>query len=636
MDNTDTAPLQRMQRDEGERRGLFAAVVEAVEHAVITKTLDGRITSWNHAAEAMFGYSAAEAVGQSIDIIMPPDRLGELRDIVERIGRGDRIRNLETIRRAKDGHPIEVSLNLSPVRAPNGEIIGVVKIARDLSEQKFAEPAFQFAIESSPSGVLVIDGSGTITLVNASLERLFGYRRAELLGQSVEILIPEELRGAHGMHRAGFYANPVARPMGTGLDLVGRRKDGSKFPIEIELNPIRSRRSVIVMATIHDITERLQLRQAQKMEAIGQLAGGVAHDFNNLLLVILVYVEMLRDESGPDDPRLQEIEEIIRTIERAQVMTRQLLAFSRKQPVQPVALDPGEVVANVHALLRRVLPSSIEIVTVVAEDAWPVFADRGQIEQVIMNLAVNARDAMPEGGRFGIEVRNVRIDHLDQGVSPGDYVEMSLADTGRGIKQEDIDRIFEPFYTTKGRGRGTGLGLATAYGIVAQAGGNISVRSELDQGTTFTVLLPRSHLAPAATAPAASVAHSRGRETILVVEDDRSAMHATATALQRGGYQVMMAANGEEASRLLQNRAGEVDLVLSDVVMPQLGGPELAARLADLYPKLPVVFMTGYSKDPILSHGSENRIANRPVILKPFRGNDLLAFVRDALDKKRA
>src|SRR5690242_10857638 len=181
MDNTDTAPLLLMQRDESERRGLFAAVVEAVEHAVVTKTLDGRITSWNHAAESMFGYSADEAVGQSIDIIVPPDRRGEVRDIVDRIGKGGRIRNLETVRRAKDGHPIEVSLNLSPVRAPSGEIIGVVKIARDLSEQKFAEPAFQFAIESSPSGVLVIDGSGTITLVNASLERLFGYSRAELL-----------------------------------------------------------------------------------------------------------------------------------------------------------------------------------------------------------------------------------------------------------------------------------------------------------------------------------------------------------------------------------------------------------------------------------------------------------------------
>jgi PAS domain S-box-containing protein len=621
-----------MQRDERDR--LLAAVVESSEDAIITKTFDGTITSWNRAAEILFGYSAGEAIGQSIDIIVPAERRGEVSEIIATIGKGGRIRHIETVRRAKDGHLIEVSLSVSPVRAPTGEIIGVAKIARELSEQRLAEPAFQFAIESSPGGVLVVDGSGKINLVNASIERLFGYSRAELLGQSVEILIPGELRDAHVAHRAGFYANPVARPMGIGLDLVGRRKDGSKFPIEIELNPIRSRQAVIVMATIHDITERLQLRQAQKMEAVGLLAGGVAHDFNNLLLVILVYVEMLRDECSAGDPRLSGIEEIIRTIERAQALTRQLLAFSRRQPMKPAVVDLGEAVANLHSLLRRVLPSSIEIVTVVAEDVWPVFVDRGQLEQVVMNLAVNARDAMKEGGRFGIEVRNVGIDHPDHGVAAGEYVELAFADTGTGIKPEDIDRIFEPFYTTKGRGSGTGLGLATCYGIVTQAGGHIAVRSEIGRGTTFTVLLPRSRLAPEVATPPTDVAHSKGRETILVVEDDRSAMHAAAAALQRGGYSVVMAANGEEAFRLLERRADEIDLVLSDVVMPRLGGPELAARISITYPELPVVFMTGYSPDPILSQGGENRIANRPVILKPFRGNDLLAFVREALDKK--
>jgi PAS domain S-box-containing protein len=623
-----------MQKDGGERDHLLAAVVESAEDAIITKTLEGTITSWNRAAETLFGYSAREAIGQSIDIIVPADRRGEVLEIVATIGKGGRVRHFETVRQAKDGHLIEVSLSVSPVRAPSGEIIGAAKIARELSEQRFAEPAFQFAIESSPGGVLVIDGSGKINLVNAAIERLFGYSRAELLGQPVEILIPSELRDAHVKHRANFYASPVARPMGIGIDLVGRRKDGSKFPIEIELNPIRSRQAVIVMATIHDITERLQLRQAQKMEAVGLLAGGVAHDFNNLLLVILVYVEMLRDECSASDPRLQEVEEIIRTIERAQVLTRQLLAFSRRQPMQPAVVDLSDAVANIHSLLRRVLPSSIEIVTVVAEDVWPVFVDRGQLEQVVMNLAVNARDAMKEGGRFGIEIRNVKIDQPDHGVPAGEYVEMAFADTGSGISPEELDRIFEPFYTTKGRGSGTGLGLATCYGIITQAGGQIAVRSELGSGTTFTVLLPRSRLAPEVAARPADVAHSKGLETILVVEDDRSAMHAAAAALQRGGYSVQMAANGEEAFRLLESRSGEIDLVLSDVVMPRLGGPELAARVAITYPKLPVVFMTGYSPDPILSQGREKRIANRPVILKPFRGNELLAFVRDALDNK--
>jgi CheY-like chemotaxis protein len=248
---------------------------------------------------------------------------------------------------------------------------------------------------------------------------------------------------------------------------------------------------------------------------------------------------------------------------------------------------------------------------------------------------VNARDAMPEGGRFGIEVRNVDIDHPDPGVVAGEYVELSFADTGSGIRPDDLDRIFEPFYTTKGRGSGTGLGLATCYGIITQAGGHIAVRSEIGRGTTFTALLPRSRLTPEVAARPPDVAHAKGRETILVVEDDRSAIHAAAAALQRGGYSVVMATNGEEALRLLEGRADEIDLVLSDVVMPRLGGPELAARLSLTDPKLPVVFMTGYSPDPILSQGGEKRIANRPVILKPFRSNDLLAFVRQALDKER-
>ena len=626
--------VQAMQKDGWERDRLLAAVVESAEDAIITMTLDGEITSWNRAAEILFGYSAREAIGQPVDIIVPAERPSEVSDILATVAKGGRVRHFETVRKAKDGHLIEVSLSVSPVRAADGEIIGAAKMVRELSEQRFSEPAFQFAIESSPGGVLVIDGTGKINLVNASIERLFGYSRAELLGQPVEILIPTDLRDAHVKHRANFYASPTARPMGIGLDLVGQRKDGSKFPIEIELNPIRSRQAVIVMVTIHDITERLQLRQAQKMEAVGLLAGGVAHDFNNLLLVILVYVEMMRDECGADDPRLSEVEEIIRTIERAQVLTRQLLAFSRRQPMQPAVVDLGEAVSNIHSLLRRVVPANIEIVTVVAEDVWPVFVDRGQLEQVVMNLAVNARDAMPEGGRFGIEIRNVDIDHLDHGVPAGEYVELAFADTGSGIKPEDLDRIFEPFYTTKGRGSGTGLGLATCYGIVTQAGGHIAVRSELGRGTTFTVLLPRSHLTPEIAARPLEVAHAKGRETILVVEDDRSAIHAAAAALQRGGYSVVMATNGEEALRLLQRRASEIDLVLSDVVMPRLGGPELAARVSITYPKLPMVFMTGYSPDPILSQGGEKRIANRPVILKPFRGNDLLAFVREALDRK--
>jgi len=498
------------------RDQLYAAVVGSANDAIVTKTLDGKVTGWNPAAERLFGYAAEEMIGRSIDIIIPPERRSDLHHILERIARGEFIDHFETTRVTKDGRVLDVSLSISPVRSSTGEIIGAAKIARDMTEQR-------------------------------------------------------QLRE--------------------------------------------------------------QLLQAHKMEAVGLMAGGVAHDFNNLLLVMMIHAELLRDEYEPSDPRLIGITEIIQSINRARGLTRQLLAFSRKQPTEATIINLNEVVAGVHSMLRRVLPAHIEIVTLSADDVWSVCADSGQIEQILMNLAMNARDAMPSGGRFGIEIENRSLHARDHDLPAGDYVAMLVSDTGSGIEPELLGKIFDPFFTTKERGRGTGLGLSMCFGIVAQSGGSLSVESRPGEGTTFLILLPRSSVAAPLLAPepvAQPTPHSH--ETILIVEDDQAVMRATVATLRSGGYTVLTAANGDEARRLIASRDAPLDLVLSDVVMPQLGGPELARHLAEVRPRLPVVFMTGYSDYPITGEHGDNRIESRRAIMKPFHPRELLSLVRDVLD----
>ncbi|MBR0993101.1 PAS domain S-box protein [Bradyrhizobium japonicum] len=627
-----------------EKHSLYSAVVQSATDAIVTKTLDGKITGWNYASEKLFGFSAEEAVGQPIEIIVPPDRLSDVQHILGRIAQNETVDHYETVRKTKDGRLIDVSLSVSPVKSADGEVIGAAKIARDISERKFIERKFELAVEASPGGVLMIDGAGVIILMNKELERQFGYERAELIGRSVETLLPASGRMAHARVREAFLNAPAVRSMGAGRELFARRKDGTEFPVEIGLNPIQSRDGLIVLASVVDIsarrqaeraiqTQKEQLQHAQKMEAVGLMAGGVAHDFNNLLLVMLVYAEMLRADCDALDPKLPEIMEIVKSIDRAQLLTGQLLAFCRKQPSEPSVLNLGEVVSGFHSMLRRTLPADIEIVTIVADDLWPVLVDKGQLEQVLMNLAVNARDAMPAGGRFAIEIANKQDATADSENLPGDFVEVRVSDSGTGIAPELIEKIFDPFFTTKERGRGTGLGLSTCYGIIAQAGGRLTVQSELGKGATFCILLPRTErLASMAATASKDIEQFGGKETILVVEDDQAVMRATTAALKRGGYGILTAANGDEARRLLLQQSGGIDLVLSDVVMPQLSGPELAEFVRNSCPGLPLIFMTGYSDYPVITESGDHRIAHHRAIMKPFRPNELLATIREVLD----
>jgi signal transduction histidine kinase/ActR/RegA family two-component response regulator len=396
-------------------------------------------------------------------------------------------------------------------------------------------------------------------------------------------------------------------------------------------------------ALANDITERTrleeQLRQSQKMEAIGQLAGGVAHDFNNLLTVITGYTDMLLDGLEPADPRFAPLEEIRKAGDRASSLTHQLLAFSRKQILEPKILDLNAEVADIEKMLRRVIGEHIDLVTILKGDLRPVKADPSQIHGAILNLAVNARDAMPRGGKLTIETANVNLDetyaatHME--VQPGPYVMLAVTDTGCGMHPETLARLFEPFFTTKEVGKGTGMGLATVYGIVKQSGGSIHVYSEPGQGTVFKIYLPSmGEDLSCEPAPEPAVEAPRGTETVLVVEDEEAVRGLTCEALQTSGYTVLEACRGEEAIRLCQQSEKPIHLLLTDVIMPQMSGPELATRINDLCPALKVLFVSGYTDHAIVRHGMLNR--DTSFLQKPFSPAELARKVRQVLDEPAA
>ena len=505
-------------------------------------------------------------------------------------------------------------------------------IAREIAEQQY-HALFEAALD----GVAVIDEQGRIRDLNGRFAELFGHRRDALLGRPVEVLIPEQARAAHETERSRYAANPVIRPMGSGLELYGRRSDGTEFPVEISLSPVDTVHTRRTLATVRDVTIQRDLQrrslQAPKMEAIGRLAGGIAHDFNNQLTAILGYAEMVLQQIDASKPIWEDLQEIRSAASRSQALTGQLLAFSRQQHLttEPVILDT--VVRDLERMLKPLIGEDVSMALRLSAGQQPVKVDRTQLEQILMNLVINARDAMPKGGQVLIATMEVDVDDtyaaLHVPMKPGSYVALTVTDTGHGIDAGTLARVFEPFFTTKETGKGTGLGLATVYGIVKQMGGFVWVNSVPEQGTTFTIHFPvtseQPNVKPSGTSRATVT--DIGKERILVIEDEAGVRSLVARVLVRHGYRVLVAASPTEALGLIAT-ANPFDLVLTDVVMPEMSGPELVRSL-QLPAMTKVRYMSGYS-DP---QRSEQVPEPGTLLLeKPFTAAQLLRHVREALD----
>jgi PAS domain S-box-containing protein len=622
-----------------ERDSLFTAVVESSNDAIITKWLDGTITGWNGAAERLFGFTAAEAVGQNIEIIVPPERRAEMRNILRRAGRGEQIEHYETSRMRKDGRGVEISQSISPIRSASGRIIGVSKIAHDITESKQTLQALDQEIEerrrifeTSNDLILVTDTNGNFIQVSPSVTSILGYLPSDMIGHSaVEFIHPDdlehtrrEMRAARrGQSKRNFETRYVSKEgKAVALNWTGTWSE-----------PVR--RHFFIG---RDLTEKqaaeAQLRHAQKMDAVGQLTGGVAHDFNNILTVITGTIGIL-EEAVADQPQLAAVARLIdEAAERGANLTKHLLAFARKQPLQPLEVDVNALVLEAAKLLHPTLGEHIEITPLLAEDAWTAMVDPNLLSTAVLNLALNARDAMPNGGKLALETSNIFLDenyaNMHSEVTPGNYVMIAVSDTGSGIPPALLERVFEPFFTTKEVGRGTGLGLSMVFGFVKQSDGHVKIYSEEGHGTSVKIYLPRATgLQQTAAEVQVSTAIEGGNETILVVEDDTLVRRYVMTQIESLGYTTLEAANASDALRIIEDVA-TIDLLFTDVIMPGImNGRQLVDEALKRRPDLKTLFTSGYTENAIVHHG---RLDSGVLLLaKPYRKSELARMIRLAL-----
>jgi PAS domain S-box-containing protein len=599
---------------------------------------------------ALRGLTVAEALAEPIEQSLTPESLARVLATLAKIAQSQSMEPQTGVydQPCRDGTIKHVEITTSLVRDATGRPVEVIGVSRDATARVVAERALaeserrlRTILETALDSFWLVGPDGMLLDVNEAACALSGFSREELLARSVPDLEANESPEETAEH--------IARVLERGWDRFEtrhRRKDGRIIDVEVSVKAAGPGRSEQV-AFVRDITEvrragealrrsEEQFRQAQKLESVGRLAGGVAHDFNNLLTVILSGVEELRHLEEPDAPPLAELlDEIGGAGERARELTRQLLAFARRQAVEPTVVDLGEVVRRSEKLLRRLLGEDVEVVSQLAPDLWPVRIDVGLAEQVLLNLAVNARDAMPEGGRIAFETSNVMLDPDDvarfPGTQPGPWVRLVVRDSGAGMSSDVRAHLFEPFFTTKAVGKGTGLGLSTVYGIVAQSGGVVAVESAPKRGTSFTFHFPRSvaDASPPARPPAA--ARVRGTETVLVVEDEPLVRAVTVRALASGGYRVLAAGSGAEALALMGREPHSVELLVSDVVMPGMSGPEVAVALCRQRPDLKVLLVSGYTRDAVLERGALP--PGTELLEKPFTPAELLKRVRALLDR---
>ena len=634
---------ERKQAEEERER--LAAIVASSQEAIIS-IVDDHIASWNAGAEKIYGYTEAEAVGQHISLLLPPERVAELEQTRGKLQRNERIEYLETERLRKDGSRIDVSVSVSPIKDDGGRVIGAATIARDITERKRierelrrSEERYSDLVENAHDIIYTHDLQGNYTSINKAGERITGYTKQESLKMNLaQAVAPESIEYSRRMMR-----QKLAGDEETIYELDILAKDGRRIPIEVNTRLIyQDGVPVGVQGIGRDVTERKhleqQLRQSQKLEAIGQLAGGVAHDFNNLLTAIIGYSDLLLRQLGKDARFRAEVEEISAAGKRAAALTNQLLAFSRRQVLQPVVLNLNDVVVNIERMLRRLIGEDIDIVTVTEDGLGLTKIDRGQCEQVLMNLAVNARDAMPNGGKLTIETTNVDLDETytrhHPEIIPGRYILLAVSDTGLGIDAETQSHIFEPFFTTKDQGKGTGLGLSTVYGIVRQSSGHIWVYSEPGHGATFKVYFPRvDEVGESRTAQLESPSTLSGSENIMLVEDDESVRNLTRLVLEEQGYTVLAAESGAKALEAFGPLATAIDLVVTDVIMPQMNGAELVTRLQEMHPQVKVLYVSGYTEEATIHRGV--LLQGVDFLQKPFTPEGLARKVREVLNANR-
>jgi PAS domain S-box-containing protein len=512
----------------------------------------------------------------------------------------------------------------------------------EIRRRQQTEELLKAVIDTAVDGMILIDGRGTILVFNPACEKLFGYRAEEVIGQNVKILMPSAYREAHDGYIENYRRTGVKRIIGIGREVVGQRKDGTTFPMDLSVGETNQAGEPVFVGVIHDLTYRKrieeQLVQAQKMEAVGQLAGGIAHDFNNLLTVIIGSAETLHDALKPR-PDLQRFADLIqRAGERGSELTRRLLAFSRRQMLRPVQIDCNALVRSMQALLRRTLREDVELRTELEPALWTAIADPGQLESAILNLALNAQDAMPDGGRLTIATANAPLDeryvdaHLE--VQSGRYVMISVTDDGQGMPEEVREHVFEPFFTTKEVGKGTGLGLSMVYGFVKQSNGHVTIYSEPGLGTTVRLYLPATGtiaetVAAVEEEPSRAMPAPTGHETVLVVEDDTFVRGFALSSLESLRYRVIPAKDGPEALAILQGDE-PVDLLFTDVVMPGgMNGWELAARAQRLRPGLKVLLTSGYAVETLAARGRGH--PDMLLLNKPYRKAELARRIREAL-----
>jgi two-component system, cell cycle sensor histidine kinase and response regulator CckA len=618
-------------------------ILEALPNPIIVANQDATIVLVNGLAEELFSCEREKLLGRSVEELVSECSRSLYRarfsELLQRPGR----MKFDLYALAGDGREFPVEVNFSPLMAgKNISILNAFRCYRDANERKSeasslaeSEKRYYEMFENANDIMFVLDLAGGCTFLNKAGEQLSGYTIAEAMNMNIlQVIHPEHLdkvRDAFSRAAAGEIVKTIE------VEIMA--KDGRRVPLEVSAKAIyQNGNSIGIQGVARDVSERKllqrQLLQAQKMEAVGRLAGGVAHDFNNILTIIGCYSDLLLGELNPGDPKFEYVEQIKGAGKKGSWLALQLLAFSRKQARSPRVLDINVVVAECTKMLGRVLGKDIRVETRPAQKIGMLKADPGQIEQILLNLAINAADAMPEGGQFAITTRNTELDesyvssHI--GAHCGSYVTLEVSDTGRGMDPETQMHIFEPFFTTKEEGKGTGLGLATVYGLVKQNNGYIWVESKLGQGTTFTIHLPRTHEIICSDRPAESAAVG-GSETLLVVEDEESVRNILVRILQNSEYNVLAAKTSEDALNLCRNYNLPIHLLITDFAIPGMNGRELARVFSRWKPATKVLFISGYTDDVIAQYGTLDR--ETQLLQKPFQREQLLRKVRSLLDQ---